>query len=330
LWGTVFEGLLSRGLLGLTYEFGASAGLLANVPALILMFRNAETAHQCFERFRSWQELTSSGDAVGLTFIEHPDGEFTICIYEEIDLFVRVAIPDELRDDLEPDFGAAVYSMRFRKQSDGYRSFKAAVEKSPFLLVPATQTIPPLWAVAISKRSIEILGEESVPQGSRAASILCVHTTAGLAEKRYSAPPWRSDLARLRDRRRRQLRRFYPVLLEQLRRDSRATDVTENLTACGFRCWQVEQAICNLNWSRRLDVPKYIAPTDEVDLMTTLVRTWERAELFSRTLDLELDRLKEQLRADAEQLLDYTGMYTDTTPCPEPQRLLEERGLLDG
>lgn len=327
---TVFDGLLRLGLLGLTYEFGASASLLTRVPALILIFQDAETGRQAFERFHSWQKFTGSGDAVGLTLIEHLNGEFTICLYEEIDLFVRSTIPDEIRDDMEPDFCAVVYSMRFPRQSDSYLSFKAAVENSPFLLVPAAQTIPPIWSLAISKRSIEILPEESVLQGSRAASVLRAQTAAVSAGRRFDAPPWRSDIVKLRDRRRRQLRRFYPVLLEQLRRDSRATDVTQDLTSCGYRGWQIEQAICNLNCSRRLNTPECIAPSDEVALMTMLVRSWERAELFSSLLNLELDHLKEQLRADAEQLLDYTGVYTDTAPCPEPQRLLKERGMLDG
>jgi len=326
---TAFEGLLRGGLLGLTYEFGAAAGLLSNVPALIMIFRALDPARECFDHFRSWQETTGSGDAVGLSLVEHSNSEFTICIYEKVELFLQSAIPDELREDLEPHYGGVTYSMRFPNRSDGYRSFKAAVETSPFLLVPATKTIPPRWDMAIAKRGIDIFEEAAVPEGSQVAGVLRAHAAAGVTERHFNPPSSRADLATLSARRRKHLRRFYPVTLEQLRCNSEPKVVTEVFKSHGYREWQIEQAICNLNWSRRLHVAKAVIPDDEVDLMTTLVRTWERAELFSSSLDLDLNRLGDQLKADAEQLLDYIDLSNDSAPYADPQQQLEKRGLLE-
>ena len=317
--------LLTDGLLGVTYDFGFSADLLAGAPALILLFRLLWQAEEVFQHFAEWREFTGSGDALGVTFIEHPDDSFTLCIFQEPAVFIKAAIPDELSEDIEVAAGTGVFSMRVPLKSEGYKQFKTAVARSPFVLVAATRSVPPVSQTAISKRTAAFYAESAVPLDSPASLAL---RTQPEVRADMSSPPWRCDPERLRTRRRAKVRQFFPVTLEQLQHEQRFDSVRSTLIERGYTDWQVKQAICNHNWKRRARSGQNLTAEDEVELVTILSETFEHASLFSVELRLDVDELEQQILADTMQLLGYAG-----APVGSPadgQLLLRQRGLLNG
>jgi hypothetical protein len=175
---------------------------------------------------------------------------------------------------------------------------------------------------AIAKRTAYFYAEGAVPEHSPAAFI----QTESRPRRLQTPPQWRTNRQMLGTRRRTQLRRFFPVTLEQLRLDPNFHEVRALLAEKGYGDWQIRQAVCNKNWRRRIGASPDSAAEDEVTLIQTLSATFEPAHIFSSKLDLGIDQVEEQINADTNQLLDYMGI---SGSAHDRQLELKEHGLLD-
>jgi len=313
-----FDDLLRRGLIGLTYEMKASAGLLADVPALILLFQDAETAHGCFDLFRQWIQAFGTCEALVIRFTHHTDGELTFSVSENTRLLLEtVAPPPAVKSEIETEAVLAVYSMSFREQSSGYQAFTTAASRSPFLVVPATLAHGPMWDLAVHKSQFELAFD-------------CENKSASsVAQPVRRAGRWRIEDSEITPRRRTQLRRFYPVTFEQLRHDQSAKHLSDELSNRGYRHWQVEQALCNLRLINRLTAEGYRLPRHAAELITAAAQTHERADLFTQPLTTDIGVVEAQVEADARQLIDYV-VDNRLDEQVNAQEFLSSRGLLDG
>jgi hypothetical protein len=284
-----------------------SFGLLVDAPVLAMIFDVEESARECFTHFTGWAKGSESGDAVGIGFVEFENNDYGMCIYQDYEMLLGRTIPERVRPEVDPIFMVFNYMKMFPGQSRGYAWFKSAVRDSPFVLVPAASGGAPMMDLAVTKRSVNFYKEHEVPEHSPEGAILRPRASGGETELNLPIPesvkPQPDQVA---TRRRRQLRRFFPVTLERMQWSSAFEAVRKSLLMEGFREWQVNQALCNISLRRRFpdEFGKGDSNVNVVDVLGRLVNTYEALGTSQVTSDEpEPSRLRAQIRADSAYLL---------------------------
>ena len=152
-----FPDILRTSFMALGYGQVPIFGDLANVPLLMMLFKDLEGGDKCFSHFNAWCNTSEGGDAVGVGFIEFNSGEYGICIYQEHDSVIEQCISELHRPEVEPTIMSIGHLKMFPEQSGSYRWFKALVEKEKFVLAPGTSEYGPMLDRGIIKRKAHFL-----------------------------------------------------------------------------------------------------------------------------------------------------------------------------
>jgi hypothetical protein len=145
---TEFIDLLNRGFLAIGYGVVPEFGLLVDAPLLLMGFKNETIARQCFSHFVEWSGEDSDGDAVRISFVEFNNGEFGMCVSQDIERLLKRSIPEIYRKEVEPRIMVVGHLKTFPHQSDGYRWFKSGAMTSPFVLAPQSVNGEPIQEIA--------------------------------------------------------------------------------------------------------------------------------------------------------------------------------------
>ena len=338
-----FPNLLVRGdFTAVGYDVVEHFGLLVNAPRLTMIFQDVGIARECFLRFKAWGGPSEDGDAVRISFVELDEGGYAMCTSQDVDRLIKNRMPELYRGEVETRVMAMGSIKTFPEVSDSYRWFKSVTETSPFILAPAGISTPPIRDFALRKREVHFYRESDLPEHSIESSLVRHRNDQEESDTRREIPPeLRANAADIRVRRRAQLSRFFPVTLERLRMSKDFADVMRQLMAGGFREWQVLQAACNISL-------KQVAP--ELFISGPQLSNEEQGEPSAmRVLDfllsghetvagvlppavhLSAERLREQIQADAQELLQYVaGARIEPVEPGRLQAELADRGLLDG
>jgi hypothetical protein len=242
-----FIDLLNRGFLALGYGRVPEFGLLIDVPLLLMGFKNETLAQECFTHFAEWSGDSADGDAVRISFVEFNDGEFGMCVSQDMERLLKRSISEIFREELEPRIMVVGHIKMFPHQSEGYRWFKSEALSSPFVLAPQSINGEPLKELALRKREINFYREDEIPEHT-IENFLARNRNA--KEERYVSREipreFRLSMAGIHERRRIQLSRFFPVTLERLRFSREFIQTKQQLISEGFREWQILQAGCNV------------------------------------------------------------------------------------
>jgi hypothetical protein len=313
---TEFIDLLNRGFLALGYGVVPEFGLLVDAPLLLMGFKNETLARECFSHFVEWSGEDKDGDAVRISFVEFSDGEFGMCLSQDMDRLLKKSIPETYREEVEQRIMVVGHLKMFPHQSDGYRWFKSVAVSSPFVLAPQPITGDPIKELALRKREINFYREDEIPEHSLENSLVRYRNAEEERHVRREIPrEFRFGAEGLHERRRIQLSRFFPVTLERLRFSKGFAQIKQQLISEGFRDWQVIQAGCNV-------ALQHLAPGlfkdegDEPDsarrgvvaqnILAFLIDTHQTISLASVPVDrLNINVLKEQIYADSSALLRY-------------------------
>lgn len=246
-----FPELLRRGLAGLGYSLLPQHGLLVNPPLLVMIFEDADTARECFTRFRGWCQDAPDGDAVGTTFIEYDSGEYGFCVYQEPRLLVQRLVPEPERSEFEQLMMVTAHLKLFPSQSPHYSWFKSAVRDRMFVLAPGTKDGELILDLALRKGQVHFYAQDQIPEESIASTFARLEGEAGPPLPRPVSSEMKLRPRNIAERRRAQLSRFFPVTLERLAFQPSFDELKSQLKAEGYREWQVVQAACNVLLRRR-------------------------------------------------------------------------------
>ncbi len=336
-----FPELLRRGFVALAYEQLSYFGLLVNPPLLGMVFADGGSARRCFEIFKGWSDASEDGDAVGVGFIESDD-EYSMCIYQEQRRFIDRMVPQHLRGEVDPIVMTAVQSKGFPHRSRGLDWFKRSTHSRPFVLAPVKPTGEPILELAVRKREVNFYREGEVPENTPEWTLSRSGRDESEGEAHHPVPPEaRPSPASIRERRAGQLTRFFPVTLERLAMDRGFRQTQAELAGDGYREWQIDQAACNIALRHRhpelFAVPPALGNDGAED--SPAIKVLEHLIFYGEDVSVALPTagqlsaaaLREQVRADALDLLQYT-LYPDTPSVTYEgtQAELAERGLLDG
>ena len=330
---TEFLDLLNRGFLALGYGIVPEFGLLVDTPLLLMGFKNGTIARECFSHFMEWSGDTGDGDAVRISFVEFNDGEFGMCVSQDMERLLKRSISETYREEVEPRIMVVGHLKMFPHQSDSYKWFKSAAMSSPFVLAPQPVTGEPIKELALRKREINFYREDEIPEHTVENSLVRHRNVEEEKHVRREIPrEFRFSTIGIYERREVQLSRFFPVTLERLSFDKEFIQIKQQLIGEGFRDWQVTQAGCNL-------ALQYLAPelfendSEESDpirrgvvaqsVLAFLIDNHQTLSLASVPADIfSVISMKEQIYADSSALLRY--VLDSEIEIEDPNSLQEE------
>jgi len=292
----------------LGYGVLPSFGFLIHPPVLYYLFRDQDSARECFTIFRNWVDHSNDGDAVSLTFIEFDDKAYGLITAPDLDRLIDRALPSPLQEEFDPLAFIPSKMLQVPMQSDGYKWFKTTATASPFVVAPVAPESGTLLNLAFRKREVTFLRAAEVPEQHPAYVYTQRRSRAREKFKRQSPPiPSSAEVFLQRER---QLRRFFPVTLERLRFSTKFVDVQKSLQRRGFQPWQIRQAACNLTLMHRK--PGLYNNEEEEDgsgpaaIVTHLLNHEETIEEESlAAAELNAEALRAQIVADGLALLQH-------------------------
>lgn len=304
-------------------------GLLVNPPVLYFLFSNSDSATSCFEIFHSWIKASNGdGDAVEISFLEYDDGSYGVTTGPEVKRLIDRTIPEYLQHEVEPIVSVPQKMTRIPEQSGSYRWFKGAASTSPFIVIPGTGVDGPLEDLAFRKREVSFVRASEVPP-NHSASVFS-HGDPGARSTHHPPTPAPREIL---DRRKSQLKRFFPVTLERLRFSTQFKNIQDRLGAEESRDWELRQAVCNLTLRHRHPElyereEEFAGGTSVIDFLLCHPETVEGQPLPDNLLSVEV--VARQLLADRRDLLGYVSIHEDAseTTDEDVEESLIRLGLL--
>lgn len=334
-----FPDLLNKSFVGLAYgevEEQTEGGVIVLRPGLAMGFEDAGIAKNCFERFKAWIDGSQDEAALGMSFIDYDEGGYGLCIYQEPMALLERCVPEAQRPFVDPLTVCVGHVKRFPDRSEGYEWFKSKAAGTTIVVEPITRT-ESFSDLRFHKSTVRFYTETSVPEGSTEASLLRGKDMKDGERSERRERPLPSP-EQLFDHRLRCLSRFFPVTIEKASLSREFESVRSTLAGCGYRDWQIQQAVCVIALRHRnpgLFTPPQ--PSDETrsagvqsSILDYLLSNPEDA-LTTRVPSAELtfEALNEQIAANSEALLTYFIRGTVAPSRQGFQEELERHVLLD-
>ena len=332
-----FPDLLRRGLVGLGYSLLPEHGLLVNPPLLVMIFNDLEIAKEVFEHFHGWCEGETDGDAVGITFIEYDSGEYGLCMYQEPKALTRRLVPEPDRSEYQILSTLASHLKLFPEQSQHYQWFKSVVSDRTFLLAAGTTDGRLLPDTVLRKSQVAFYSQHEIPEQSLARTFADPEREESPSEPRPLPQELKLAPADIGPRRKRQLRRFFPVTLESLTFSSEFRAALEHLKGKGYREWQILQAACNVALRHRIPelFRRRTAGQGQQEASPLAFLLLNAEQLPTTSLPpaaYSLRSLSLQIHADMRNLFQYLGsteLAESSVRRTKLLKALDERRLLD-
>lgn len=270
-------------------------------------FEDEEHAEKFFDSLIAWWE-NSDGDskAVSIEFTEMTDGDYAVTVAPDTEMFIKRMIPEHLNARVDPLAMIASRSLPIVDQSGNFKQFKEKYIEGRRIIVRYFIADPsgglrPSEKYFI-KKEFTFHQEDSLPKDSNAYM-----TLKGSKKDVKKRPPIPADHPGLLNQRLKDLKYFFPVLLDKLEADNWLADVIATINK-SYGEAQIKQAICNLALLERLKKLEN-QPIDvnksgyDLDIITYLAETFESFDsYFPEDSYFTKQVIEKQIRADAKFL----------------------------
>lgn len=270
-------------------------------------FENEEHAEKFFDCLMAWWEKSDwDSKAISIEFTEMNDGDYTIVVSPDMDMFIKRMIPEHMVERVDPITMMASRSLRIIDQSGNFEQFKEKYVEGRRIVVRYFIADPSGGLRASEKyfvkKEFTFHKEDAIPKDSNA--YMNLKGSKKDVKKRPSIAPDHPGLLkhRLED-----LKCFFPVLLDKLDADKWLGHIIATINK-SYTEAQIKQAICNLTLLERLkksehqpiDVNK---PGYDLDIITYLSETFESFDsYFPEDSYFTKQVIEKQIRADAKFL----------------------------
>ncbi|WP_408956129.1 hypothetical protein [Natroniella sp. ANB-PHB2] len=222
--------------------------ILDNLPTEItLIFQNESLGKEAMQHLLDWVESSNGdGDAVGLDFIEHKKGGYTLCIYPEIDRLIDRCIPSYLREWITPLVTDCVYFKSIENLSEYYRLFKKTVKKRGSFTLCSGTVNNKFDNTNIIKKEVNFYQEDNIPKNSILKTYNCNSTED--KERMIDIDKHNFNKEQLKDvevNRIKNLKYFFPITYEKIKKQDFLKEAINNLLK-DYSESQIIQAVCNL------------------------------------------------------------------------------------
>jgi hypothetical protein len=270
-------------------------------------FEDEEHAEKFFDSLIGWWEK-SDGDskAVSIEFTEMNDGDYTIVVAPDMDMFIKRMLPEHLIDRVDPLTMMASRSLRIVDQSGNFKEFKEKYVEGRRIVVRYFIPHPEVGLRPSEKYFVKeeftFHKEDALPKDSNAYMNL-----KGGKKDVKKRPPIAADHPGLLKHRLEDLKYFFPVLLDKVDADKWLAGVITTINK-SYTEAQIKQAICNLTLLERLkknegqpiDMNK---PGYDLEIITYLAENFESFDsYFPEDSYFTKQVIEKQIRADAKFL----------------------------
>jgi hypothetical protein len=243
------------------------------MPAIVLLFENAAAGIELFKVFKQWDTEPDSGRGLDLIFVHDPAARtYQVSFGPNWDEARRRMVAPGDDENYTVIMAGPTLGRTMPDTEGGVTWFRSESGKGPVLLVPAGPDRKPSWKHAIKKSDVQFFDKGAVPENltwltrERPAPEQRAAAFAGLA----------GDVGERRDR---QMKRFFAVMVTRLESNRSFHTAVDGLTPPGDRKLCL-QAACNLILLDRMRRTEGAAG----DLMAAYKRLLETPEdIFDRT-----------------------------------------------
>jgi hypothetical protein len=278
------------------------------IPAEVgFRFENEEHAEKFLYSLIAWREKSAGNSkAVNMDFVELKDGDYTIVVSADMELFMDRMVPEHLRDRINPITMMASRSLRIIDQSGNFKQFRDKYIEGRRIIVRYFMFDPdgkirPSEKYLI-KTEFNFFKEDELPSDSQAYFNL-----KGRSKKFAKPPKLSEEHPGISKQRNKDLKYFFPVLWDKLTTEHWLAEVVATVNKSYSR-EMVIQAICNLTLLERLkkenvhqiDVNK---PGLDLDVISHLSQTFESFDSYIPD-DAYFTKqvIEKQIRSDAKFL----------------------------
>ncbi len=313
--------LSSASVVGVAYGSTWSETLAGIVPTLSLIAENEAPLVTAFRTFNAWSQATDP-DSLELTIVFRETGGYLLAIGPE-QLRLRTRCLGYDRSHEAKTSMSCLWVKPIDTVHPLLRDFQVYCRSpiAPFIFsadlshgrlgpIDATGTVPPFSRIEevepLIKFEITIVDEQNVKPETSAWVALQLHDLEDIMkEKSHSELEY--DPKEIAQNRTNALRCHFGVTLERIRRDSTISTVMRSLKSDTIRCWQVEQALCNLILSADLTgrphFPGNTSEEVETKVVQALTDRYELADNSHFSPTLSPDIVETQILADSRILL---------------------------
>lgn len=310
---------------------------LANPLFACLMFENEEKGIECFQRFKNWGKPSGDGDvdgdAVALSFIEHENGGYTVCIYPETDRLLNRCVPKYLQNEISPMFCMPIsFPLTTTSTNEYYHHFKNSAAKESFLFAGGAKSKGVLFETIILKKCINFFKENEIPKGALESTFKRDDKDVS-GKVNVSKKPFLDSIDDIYNRRLKKLEMYLPISLHKLEYNSEYLKNKDLLISQGFANWQVLQAACNITISTRMCGKKHFEMLDtekaHQSILEYLSHSYEKPneKCISKKYNT-LNIIKEQIVLDMVELLKHIDKEPENKSSDILLEELKKRGIV--
>ena len=312
-------------------------GIYTDIPTISLGCENSTAMTKLFKLVKSWMQPPCDQSAIDICFVEDDrKGKYYLCISINAEQLIVRCFGLDAQNDYEVLVTTSGIAKDF-KISEHYKRFKTLAHNTPILVsfgimdkscTQGTKTydnmiilMSPQLDLAFVKDDIEFLTRTSL-----LPETWPYYLVNKPGKSRRELPPdfTRHTPKQVSEQRRKQLRRFFPVILARLSWNESFKDACVALKS-NFCEWQIVQAACNI--FARANWPEY-GHGENADMIQIYQKlrnsTQDATEEAILSFEFAPEMLEEQIRFDME--------YLHSSVCPnskvDPQTELKSKGYL--
>lgn len=305
-------------------------------PVISFCFDSSTAAKSCFGKFKRWMDEGNSEDALRITFVRIDEGEYALCITQDIDSIERRLLPAACKDLYDPLVMGCSHMKTFTfASSSGIDMVKEHAGRKVFHFecMSRPEVFPEL---SFDKQHVNYytaaeyrhLGQTMDNASERTVVLPYIAKRLGQSISNAELPEKRDERPipsphAVQHQRNRLLKRFFPVTVERLSFTPEFREIEAHLASRGYAAWQVRQAACNISLLRQtpeifsveeanISPSGYGGVSVASRILDRLVKTPEMLVLTTGvSTPYSADELVRQMDFDTRYLLDAVRMPPD-------------------
>lgn len=281
------------------------------VPAIVLMFEDTAVAAELFDVFKQWDFESNTGQGLDITFIHDQGGRtYQVMFGPNWEEAKRRMVSSEDSENFSVMMAGPTVGRTLPDSEGGVAWLRQEGRDGPVLIVPCAPNRQPLWKHAIKKAEIQFFEKGAVPE--ELAWLAQDHPTS--AQKEAGRVGIAADVE---ERRGRQMKRFFAVMLARLETNRFFRAAVSGLVPPVERSLCL-QAACNLILLERARTPGKTT-VDLMEVYEELIKAPEN--LFDRSpLDRKFSttELADQIARDRDYLDQYLATDVESADQNRP------------
>lgn len=277
---------------------------LENTPLkVVLLFENEMYGKKTMRCFNKWIEGSNgNGEALGLDIIEHKDGGYVLCLYQDIDCLIKRNVPDYLLEWVTPIYTGITYFKEIDNVSENYINMKKALKFTQCHISGGTFKKQFIELPEIVKSKINIYSEDAIPKNSHLQS----YNRKESLNLAHNKEQFNSEINKdIEEKREKNIKYFYPITYNKVIKQGFINNIISELEN-NYDKVIILQAICNITLYDRLKQEEKLQILNQncyMNILQYLLDNYESIEsYYPDESEFTKEKIIEQIEKDKEAI----------------------------